>query len=285
MIVWLASYQKSGNTLLRSMLASYFFSSDGVFNFDLIKNIKQFPDINLFKDSDINTDDEDEVIKNYIKVQKKISKKNSLQFLKTHSYLFNFYNKYPFTNLENSLGVIYIVRDPRNVVTSFANFQNLTVENAANIMINQIFMGGDKNSKRASDQIKVWTGNWSNHYNSWKSFKENKKYLLIKYEDLINKKETTFLNILKFIHKLKNIKFLINQKKFTNVLTSTSFENMKKLETEKGFAEASINEMTKKKIRFFDLGHKRDWNNTLDLEIKKKLENSFRKEMIELGYL
>ena len=90
---------------------------------------------------------------------------------------------------------------------------------------------------------------------------------------------------MKFIHKLKNIKFLINQKKFTNVLTSTSFENMKKLETEKGFAEASINEMTKKKIRFFDLGHKRDWNNTLDLEIKKKLENSFRKEMIELGYL
>ena len=285
MIVWLASYQKSGNTLLRSMLASYFFSSDGVFNFDLIKNIKQFPDINLFKDSEINTDDEDEVIKNYIKVQEKISKKNSLQFLKTHSYLFNFYNKYPFTNLENSLGVIYIVRDPRNVVTSFANFQNLTVENAANIMINQIFMGGDKNSKRASDQIKVWTDNWSNHYNSWKSFKENKKYLLIKYEDLINKKETTFLNVLKFIHKLKNIKFLINQKKFTNVLTSTSFENMKKLETEKGFAEASINEMTKKKIRFFDLGHKRDWNNTLDLEIKKKLENSFRKEMIELGYL
>jgi hypothetical protein len=285
MIVWLASYQKSGNTLLRSMLASYFFSSDGVFNFDLIKNIKQFPDINLFKDSEINTDDEDEVIKNYIKVQEKISKKNSFQFLKTHSYLFNFYNKYPFTNLENSLGVIYIVRDPRNVVTSFANFQNLSVENAANIMINQIFIGGDKNSKRPHDQIKVWTGNWSNHYNSWKSFKENKKYLLIKYEDLINKKETTFLNILKFIHKLKNIKFLINQKKFKNVLTSTSFENMKKLETEKGFVEASINELTKKKIRFFDLGHKRDWNNTLDAEIKKKLENSFRKEMIELGYL
>ena len=71
MIVWLASYQKSGNTLLRSMLASYFFSSDGVFNFDLIKNIKQFPDINLFKDSEINTDDEDEVIKKLQKFRKK----------------------------------------------------------------------------------------------------------------------------------------------------------------------------------------------------------------------
>ena len=34
--------------------------------------------------------------------------------------LFNFNRKYPFTNLENTLGVIYIVRDPRNVVLSYA---------------------------------------------------------------------------------------------------------------------------------------------------------------------
>ena len=43
MIIWLASYPKSGNTLLRSMLAAYFFSEDGNYNFELIKNIKQFP--------------------------------------------------------------------------------------------------------------------------------------------------------------------------------------------------------------------------------------------------
>ena len=49
MFIWLASYPKSGNTLVRSMLASYFFSKDGIYNFDLIKNIKQFPNIELFK--------------------------------------------------------------------------------------------------------------------------------------------------------------------------------------------------------------------------------------------
>ena len=43
MIIWLASYPKSGNTLLRSMLAAYLFSEDGNYNFNLIKNIKQFP--------------------------------------------------------------------------------------------------------------------------------------------------------------------------------------------------------------------------------------------------
>ena len=34
MIVWLASYPKSGNTLLRSILSSYFFSNDGEFKFE-----------------------------------------------------------------------------------------------------------------------------------------------------------------------------------------------------------------------------------------------------------
>ena len=37
MIVWLASYPKSGNTLLRSMLAAYLFSNEGNYFFGLIK--------------------------------------------------------------------------------------------------------------------------------------------------------------------------------------------------------------------------------------------------------
>ena len=37
MIIWLASYPKSGNTLLRSMLAAYLFSKDGIYDFSLIK--------------------------------------------------------------------------------------------------------------------------------------------------------------------------------------------------------------------------------------------------------
>ena len=117
MFIWIASYPKSGNTLTRSLLASYFFSQNGNFDFDLIKNINQFPIKSLFLNLGIDIKNEKEVIKNYIKVQESINKKNSIQFLKTHSYLFNIENS-PFTNLENSLGVIYIVRDPRNVVIS-----------------------------------------------------------------------------------------------------------------------------------------------------------------------
>ena len=42
MIIWIASYPKSGNTWIRSLLSSYLFSKDGKFSFKLLKNIEQF---------------------------------------------------------------------------------------------------------------------------------------------------------------------------------------------------------------------------------------------------
>ena len=42
MIIWLASYPKSGNTYLRAFLSAYYFSQDGKFEFNQIEHIKQF---------------------------------------------------------------------------------------------------------------------------------------------------------------------------------------------------------------------------------------------------
>jgi hypothetical protein len=43
MIVWLASFPKSGNTWVRAMISSLIYSDNGVFNFEIIKKIQQFP--------------------------------------------------------------------------------------------------------------------------------------------------------------------------------------------------------------------------------------------------
>ena len=87
-------------------------------------------------------------------------------------------------------------------MTSFSKFLNISIEETANFMIEG---SGDGLS---------WTSNWSNNFNSWKIFENYKKYLLLKYEDLVNEPEITFLNVLKFIHELKNINFKLNEKKF-----------------------------------------------------------------------
>ncbi len=284
MFVWLASYPKSGNTLVRSLLAAYFFSKDGTFSFDLIKNIKQFPHNPLFERLGVNIKNEKEVIKNYIKAQESINKKNEVQFLKTHSYLFNIEGN-NFTNLDNSLGVIYVVRDPRNVVTSAAKFFNISPMDAADHLIHTTQLGGNPLGSNSPDKSIVYSGTWNGNFNSWKSFKSQGKYLLIKYEDLIADKEATLKKILKFIYKLKNINFEIDEIKLKNIIESTSFENMKNLEKEKGFEETRINIETKEKILFFNLGPKNDWKKLLDLELIKKIEKVFKKEMKELGYL
>ena len=49
MIIWIASYPKSGNTWIRSLLSSYFFSKDGNFNFNLLNQIQSFPSESHFK--------------------------------------------------------------------------------------------------------------------------------------------------------------------------------------------------------------------------------------------
>ena len=279
MFIWLASYPKSGNTLVRSLLAAYFFTKDGRCNFEIIKNILQFPEVKLFINQGVNYKNEMEMIKNYIKVQESINKKKSVQFLKTHSYLFNIEN-HPFTNLDNSLGVIYIVRDPRNVLISAANHNQTSNEKTLEHLVTGHVMG-----KNDGNGTLVYTGNWASNYESWKSFKSVGKYLLIKYEDLIYDKEKTFLKILNFIHKLSKNNFVLDKKKFKNVIDTTDFGNMQRMEKDTDFHESMINKKTGKKVKFFYLGPKNDWKNLLDENIQKKIEKAFKKEMTELGYL
>jgi len=42
-----------------------------------------------------------------------------------------------FTDLKNTLGVIYIVRDPRNVVTSLAHHDDLNIDQATNALFDE----------------------------------------------------------------------------------------------------------------------------------------------------
>ena len=286
MIIWLASYPKSGNTLLRSMLSAYFFTKDGKFNFDIIKNINQFPDLNLFENYGVDTSNQMEIVKNYINVQKKINEKdkNSVRFIKTHSGLSDI-NGHQFTNLNNSLGAIYIVRDPRSVVKSYANHNQMSLERVSDRMLEYgATLGGIKNSNNDADRIFTYVNSWSSNYESWKAFKKFDRYLLIKYEDMIENKKSVFVSILEFIHKLSKAKFIIDENKLKNLLKTTSFEYMKNLEKKKGFEE-SVKTKNDENITFFKYGLKVNNPELLPNKIKQKLEISLKKEMEELGYL
>ncbi len=285
MILWLASYPKSGNTMLRSLLSSYFYTKDGNFNFEVLKKINQFPDITVFEKLRFNTDTEKEIVKNYIKAQEEINKqdKKSLRFLKTHSTMHNIAG-YKFTDLRNSLGVIYIVRDPRNIVKSYANHNQFTIEESVKALTSFRMLGGIKNADNSADRTVTHVGTWSSHLNTWKEFDKVNKYLLIKYEDLVSDTEKIFLKILEFIYKLVGSKLVLDEFKFKNTIKTTSFENLKKLEKENNFHEAK-KDSKNKPVTFFKYGFNKDGKVDLPENFKKQIEDFYKKEMLELGYL
>jgi len=286
MIIWLASYPKSGNTFLRSLLVSYLLTKDGKFQSKDLEKITQFPDKNVFKKLGFDTLNDEEMVKNYIKVQEKINliDNKTIKFLKTHSSFYDI-NGHKFTDLNNTLGVIYIVRDPRSVVKSFANHNQMSLEQATNKILEFTTLTGEKkHSLNMKDQVVTHMGSWSSNYNTWKEFKKLDRYLLIKYEDLVSETEKTFLQILNFIYKLGKSKLHIDSNKLKNAIKSTTFSEMQKLEREQGFPEA-IKDAEGKKITFFKYGLKKNDPNSLPEDLKVKIERKLKNEIEELGYI
>jgi len=286
MIIWLASYPKSGNTFLRTLLTSYLFTDDGKFDENKLDKISQFPDVSLFKNIGIDTSNDLEVVKNYIKVQEHVNLKdsNAIRFIKTHSSL-NDINGYKFTDLKNTLGVIYVVRDPRSVVRSYANHNQLTLEFATNRLLEfGATIGGVKDSDFGSNQIITHMGSWSSNYNTWKEFKKINSYLLIKYEDLVSDTKNTFLKVLNFIYRLGKSKLEINYNKLDNTINTTTFKSMQTLEQQKGFNEA-VKDEKGKYITFFKYGYKKNEKNILPENLTSKIISELKNEMEELDYL
>ncbi len=278
MIFWIASYPKSGNTYIRSFLSAYYFSDSGQFDFDLLKNIKQFPNPEFF-DGPIKTIED--AANNWIFSQRKIKEKKKIKMLKTHNFL-GAYKGQPFTTVDYTLGAIYVVRDPRNVITSVMNHFGLNIDKAFEFMTD-IQKG---TSFKIEDDFSTYTflSDWSNHYKSWAHSKNFRK-LIIKYEDLEVNKYETFRDIVVFVNALLNRTERVDKKKLENAVKSTNFNVLKNLEKNKGFGEALYSEKDKKKRTFFNLGFNNRWKKLLREDIRENLESNFRSEMKELGYL
>ena len=285
MIFWIASYPKSGNTWLRTLLSTYFYSKDGVFEDSLLKNIDQFPTKEYFTEFKYDQNKAGDTCKLWLLAQEKINTNNKLKFLKTHNAFGNL-NNFDFTNSKNSIGCLYIVRDPRNVITSIKNHYQLNDDQALNWMINEknfIYNVQDFDKSGYSDF--QFISSWKTNYKSWKVQKKI-PIKFIKYEDLLDKTYIIFLEIIEFINKLTNNSDKIDKNKLKKVLRTTSFEKLKKNEIEKGFSEAVVSRKDKnKKITFFHLGPKNDWKVILKEESKKELEKIFEQELKELLYL
>ena len=278
MIIWLASYPKSGNTWVRSLLSAYYYSKNGNFNFELLKNIDVYPQQKYF---DVKIDKPGEINSYWDISQEKIISKKKIKILKTHNSLLVLNGK-DFTKPKYTLGIIYIVRDPRNIITSLKNHYDLDYQQSLDFMLNEKkYLYDIQENKDYADFH--FLSSWSNHYKSWINNSFFKK-MVIKYEDLENNTYKTLKNLIIYINNLQQINEKIDEVKINNCIKTTNFEILKHKEKKEGFPENVYSQKTKKKIDFFHLGSKNKWREVVPEEFHEKINNIFKEDLKNLKY-
>jgi hypothetical protein len=282
MIFWIASYPKSGNTWIRTLISAYYYSKDGDFkNGECLKFIDQFPQRKYFKDFYYKKDLPGDVAKYWGKAQDLINKENKIKFFKTHSALVKL-GDYEFTNIRRSIGCIYIIRDPRNVITSLSNHFELNHEDALKFMLNDKKFTFDQNLQNDFSDFQ-FISSWKKNYKSWK----NNSFIpvkLVKYEDLLEKTFSTFEDIIIFINKTCTFKKKFDRNRAKKAINTTSFDKLKKLEKNYGFLESVTSKKNQKKIPFFFQGPKNDWKVNFDENFKIKINGIFKDDIKIFNY-
>lgn len=234
MIIVIASWPKSGNTWLRSQLTNYISKADVDIN-----NMASLVPIDSAKSLwtdylglDTGAAKGKEIFAHraamYRELNKKVGDKKRL-FLKSHSANITIKGEKNF-DLESIGKIIHVVRNPFDVLPSFANHMGLDIDKAWKSMQSQT-LALNESPKQHSEFI----SSWDFHTKSFLSLKpQAKKYLMVRYEDMKLKPVATFQRIIEFIGMQSD------ENKMINALWNSTFENLKNKEQESGFKEAPV---------------------------------------------
>ena len=280
MIIWVASYPKSGNTWVRSIISSLIYTEDGIFNFPSIKKIDQYPQKQFLEYFTQDYNNIHEIKKHWIASQERINLDTKIKFFKTH-HLNCKIDNYAFTNKKCTRATIYIIRDPRNLIDSISNHFSKSIEESKKFLLTSRVLSPGKEIELRGGNVITYLGSWKEHYNFWTKDTEN--LLIIRYEDLVNNIHKEIDRIIVF---LKNyIDFKVSDNKKENIIKSTSFKALKKIEENGKFTENVFVRGTNEKVKFFNKGPDNNWQNSLPKNIRMDLETELKNELTKLGYI
>lgn len=159
---------------------------------------------------------------------------------------------------------VYLVRDPRDVAISYARHSGCSVDDTIDIMADNNHVGN------RDGPLQDVILSWSSHVDSWRRAKF--PVMVVRFEDLVSDTEAAFRRILPGLG-FRNI----DESAFRFALEQTRFENLQRLELEGDFREA-------KHDRFFRSGQTRQWEGVLTAEQVAQIEGNHRHSMEAMGY-
>jgi len=273
-IIWLASYQKSGNTWLRAFLHHLFADADQPLPLADTRGGEvsaSASSLHWYQALDPRPPAQwtsQEVAAMRPRVQKAIAaSRHGSVFCKTHMPLLMIHD---IATIEMAItaGALYIVRDPRDVAVSFADFHGITIDAAITSLAtaNLEVPAGER-------QVAEPMGSWSQHVASWTG-RPSPAIHVVRYEDLHAEPQKTFGAIAAFL-KLK-----ASRERIARAITHTSFATMQAQEDRDGFDERSPAQE-----RFFRKGVAGGWRQVLTPQQARRIETDHARQMTRLGYL
>ncbi len=276
-IIWLASYPKSGNTWFRIVLTHVMQASNQELDLNTQGIIgtgsaaRSLMDHALGFDSTLLTDSELMPLRPMI-YRWYGEQSTEVKYFKIHDMFYQVDDPSPLVPIDTSLGIIYFIRNPLDVVISFASHMNCSIDDAI-LQMNRPFLSlGGSVSNRMS-QVRQICSSWSAHVKSWTSVKDI-RLLVLRYEDMSVSPFATFYKALHFL------KMPFSETILLNALEKSQFEKLKQYEQSFGFRESSP-----LSGGFFRKGIVGDWENMLSPEQINRIICNHGEMMRHFGYL
>ena len=275
-IYWLASYPKSGNTWMRALLTNYLHRAEQPADINSlgdgpVASARQAFDNHVGIEASDLTADEIERYRPLVYEQMSEQAAGPL-FLKVHDAFTYTRHGCPLISKAATAGVIYLLRNPLDVVVSFAHHSATTVERIIHRMADPDYAFVD-DPQKLHNQLRQRLLTWSGHVTSWVDEPEL-RLLLVRYEDLQADPIAVFTGVVRFCGLDDDAARIGRAVEFSR------FERMRQQEAEHGFAE----KMPRATV-FFRQGGSGSWREALTPELAARVIADHREVMRRFGYL
>jgi len=165
-------------------------------------------------------------------------------------------------------GAIYVLRDPRDIVLSWAEHAQVTADQAIDLLLEGRAVTG-----RREKGVPTVQSSWPIHVLTWVYENSTVPHTaVVRYEDLLERPETLFRQLVGTMGRT------FSDGRWKLALEATRFENLQRVEAEEGFLERKGGE------RFFRVGKAGQWENGLTTEQVRRIEAGCGRVMLRAGY-
>lgn len=271
-IMWLASFPKSGNTWLRAFLANYLTKARQPVPINRLGQYA-YTDAHVWpyerlsgKSAAALTEQEIDTLRPRVHEMLASGGKH-VALVKTHSML-GMVGGTPTITPAVTFGAIYVVRNPLDVVASYADHYGHSLEAAVEGMAaDQAWIAAN------ATLVRQHTSSWSGHVRSWLEAEGLHRHV-VRYEDMTAKPEQTFAGILKFM------RTPVDKDLLTRAIRFSSFRELARQEAGEPFIERSA-----RGSRFFREGRAGGWREVLPPALVEAVVDRHRDVMARFHYL